>query len=61
MSPKGKLLIIGGNEDRADNELDMKESNQKFSRHEILKLLVQSKDDRIEIIYSSELRTRKYA
>ncbi|MCY0970838.1 cyanophycinase [Chryseobacterium wangxinyae] len=50
MSPKGKLLIIGGNEDRADNELDMKESSQKFSPNEILKLLVQSKDDRIEVI-----------
>lgn len=50
MSPKGKLLIIGGNEDRADNELDIKESNQKFSPNEILKLLVQSKDDRIEVI-----------
>ncbi|MCY0977312.1 cyanophycinase [Chryseobacterium wangxinyae] len=50
MSPKGKLLIIGGNEDRADNEVEMKESNQAFLNDEILKLLVNSKDDRIEVI-----------
>jgi cyanophycinase len=34
MSPKGKLLIIGGNEDRADNEVEMKESNHEFSPNE---------------------------
>jgi cyanophycinase len=50
MNPKGKLLIIGGNEDRADNDVEMEETNRKFSTDEILKLLVQDQDDRIEVI-----------
>jgi len=50
MSPKGKLLIIGGNEDRANNEVEMEENNHEFSTDEILKLLAKSKDDRIEVI-----------
>ncbi|WP_306620685.1 cyanophycinase [Chryseobacterium ginsenosidimutans] len=50
MTPRGKLLIIGGNEDRADNKVEMKESNRDFSPNEILKLLAESKDDRIEVI-----------
>ncbi|WP_374462523.1 cyanophycinase [Chryseobacterium sp.] len=50
MIPKGKLLIIGGKEDRDGDEPDMEEKNNNFSPNEILKLLVTSKDDRIEVI-----------
>lgn len=50
MIVKGKLLIIGGKEDRSDNHIEMKESNKNFSPHEILKLLAVSKEDRIEVI-----------
>ncbi|WP_445430781.1 cyanophycinase [Chryseobacterium indoltheticum] len=50
MNPKGKLLIIGGHEDRADNEVEIKDDNHEFSPNEILKLLVTSKNDRIEVI-----------
>jgi len=50
MNAKGRLLIIGGHEDRSDNEVEMKESNNNFSPYEILKLLADSKNDRIEII-----------
>jgi len=50
MAPKGKILIIGGKEDRSDTDVEMKETNRDYSPHEILKNLAQSKDDRIEII-----------
>jgi cyanophycinase len=50
MNVKGKLLIIGGKEDRSDNHIEMKESNKNFSPLEILKLLADSKKDRIEVI-----------
>ncbi|WBV58102.1 cyanophycinase [Chryseobacterium daecheongense] len=50
MTPKGKLLIIGGKEDKDGNDPEMKEKNNDFSPYEILKLLVKSKDDRIEVI-----------
>ncbi|WP_312992728.1 cyanophycinase [Chryseobacterium flavum] len=51
MNPKGRLLIIGGKEDRDDDEnREMEKKNCNFSPHEILKLLAQSKDDRIEVI-----------
>ncbi|QQV04287.1 MULTISPECIES: cyanophycinase [Chryseobacterium] len=50
MDAKGKLLIIGGHEDRSDNHVDMKEANNHFSSYEILKLLAESNDQRIEII-----------
>jgi len=50
MNPKGKLLIIGGHEDRADNEVEIRDNNHEFSPNEILKLLVTSKKDRIEVI-----------
>ncbi|MBT2620116.1 cyanophycinase [Chryseobacterium sp. ISL-6] len=50
MIPKGKLLIIGGQEDRNGTEVKMKDTNREFSPHEILKLLVQSKEDRIEVV-----------
>lgn len=50
MTVKGKLLIIGGKEDRSDNHIKIEETNNKFSPYEILKLLADSKSDRIEII-----------
>jgi len=50
MIPKGKLLIIGGNEDRSDADNEMEKQNRDFIPHEILKLLVSDKDDRIEVI-----------
>lgn len=48
--PKGKLLIIGGSEDRSDSDNEMEKINHDFIPHEILKLLVNHKDDRIEVI-----------
>lgn len=48
--PKGKLLIIGGKEDRDDGEVEIKDKNQDFIPHEILKLLIHDKGDRIEVI-----------
>lgn len=50
MIPKGRLLIIGGKEDKGENESEMEEKNNNFSPKEILKLLAKSKDDRIEVI-----------
>lgn len=50
MMPKGRLLIIGGKEDKDGNEPEMKKENNDFSPHEILELLTKSKDDRIEVI-----------
>lgn len=50
VSPKGKLLIIGGKEDRNGTKVEIKNKNEEFSPHEILKLLVSDKRDRIEVI-----------
>ncbi|WP_375181161.1 cyanophycinase [Chryseobacterium sp.] len=50
MIPKGRLLIIGGKEDKDGNEPEIVKKNNNFSPTEILKLLVKSKDDRIEVI-----------
>lgn len=50
MIPKGRLLIIGGKEDKGENDSEMEEKNNNFSPKEILKLLAKSKDDRIEVI-----------
>ncbi len=47
---KGRLLIIGGKEDKDGSTPDMEGKNKDFSPNEILKLLTVSKDDRIEII-----------
>lgn len=49
-APKGKLLLIGGKEDRDGTKVDMKSKNKEFSPHEILKLLTTNKNDRIEVI-----------
>ncbi|MBW7674157.1 cyanophycinase [Chryseobacterium chendengshani] len=50
MTPKGRLLIIGGNEDRSDSENEMEKINRDFVPHEILKLLTNHEGDRIEVI-----------
>ncbi|WP_265131523.1 cyanophycinase [Chryseobacterium oranimense] len=50
MTSKGRLLIIGGKEDRKDTKVEIKDANKDFIPHEILKLLVKSNDDRIEVI-----------
>lgn len=50
MNPKGKLLIIGGKEDREDTQVEMEEKNREFTSYEILKLLTSDKNRRIEII-----------
>lgn len=50
---KGRLLIIGGKEDKEGNHSEMEDRNRDFSPHEILKLLTASKADRIEVITSA--------
>lgn len=50
MNPKGKLLIIGGKEDRDDTDVEMKDKNREFTSLEILKLLTSDKNRRIEVI-----------
>jgi len=49
-TPKGKLLIIGGKEDRDDTDVEIKNKNEDFIPHEILKLLISNKENRIEVI-----------
>lgn len=53
MKPQGKLLLIGGKENKEDENEEMKKKNKNFSPHEILKLLAASMDDRIEVITSA--------
>lgn len=50
MISKGRLLLIGGSEDRSDTDNEMKEKNRDFIPHEILKLLVHDKNDRVEVV-----------
>ncbi|KQM38778.1 cyanophycinase [Chryseobacterium sp. Leaf201] len=50
MNPKGKLLIIGGKEDRDDTDVEMKDKNSDFTSLEILKLLTSDENRRIEVI-----------
>ena len=50
MIPKGILLIIGGAEDKGDNDkLEMERKNREFKHFEILKLLLKEKK-KLEII-----------
>lgn len=49
-NPKGKLLIIGGKEDKEDTQVEMEDKNDNFISHEILKLLASDNNTRIEII-----------
>lgn len=59
--PKGKLLIIGGAEDKGDGKLIMATHNAKFVEMEILKKLVTSKSSnpRIEIITTASNEPEK--
>lgn len=50
MVPKGRLIIIGGKEDKVHDDLEMEEKNKDFKPNEILKLIVAEKGDRIEVI-----------
>ncbi|GGG59106.1 cyanophycinase [Epilithonimonas arachidiradicis] len=50
MTPKGRLIIIGGKEDKSETDSEMEDVNQGFISKEILKLIAESKDDRIEVI-----------
>lgn len=51
MTPKGKLLIIGGAEDRGDDPPDIIEKMKEYARYEILsELLPNCKHRKIEII-----------
>src|SRR3954469_16191700 len=50
--PKGRLLIIGGAEDKGDNDSDIEKKNKDFERFEILKELIPERNRKqtIEII-----------
>jgi len=52
MIPKGKLLIIGGAEDKGEEDLPIAAQNAQFDHMEILKKLLPSKQEqaRIEVI-----------
>lgn len=52
MVPKGRLLLIGGAEDKGENQVPIAVHNKQFVHLEILKELVSAKslDDRIEVI-----------
>jgi cyanophycinase len=47
--PKGKILIIGGAEDKGENELlDSVNKNKGFRRYEILKELLKHSKNKIQ-------------
>lgn len=52
MLPKGRLLLIGGGEDKGENQVPIAAHNKQFVHLEILKELVSAKSmsDRIEVI-----------
>lgn len=50
MVPRGRLIIIGGKEDKSETDSEMEDVNHGFIPKEILKLIIESKDDRIEVI-----------
>ena len=52
MLPKGRLLLIGGGEDKGENQVPIAAHTKQFVHLEILKELVSAKslDDRIEVI-----------
>lgn len=50
MKPKGRLTIIGGKEDKEENKTTIEGENRDCETNEILKLIVDSTDDRIEVI-----------
>jgi cyanophycinase len=48
--PKGRLLIIGGAEDKGEHETGMEGKNEQFEPYEILEKLIPPGNKRIEII-----------
>lgn len=48
--PKGRLLLIGGKEDKGKKDSEIEKKNNNFSSEEILRLIARSKDERIEVI-----------
>jgi len=50
MNPKGRLIIIGGKEDKSETDPEMEDINKGFIPKEILKIIGESKKDRIEVI-----------
>jgi cyanophycinase len=52
MKPKGTILIIGGAEDRGDDEKDMQRKNSEYEKFEILKELIPKNGtkQRIEVV-----------
>ncbi|MGL5741202.1 MAG: hypothetical protein ACRCXC_00920 [Legionella sp.] len=50
MTPKAKLLIIGGAEDKGDELLDVREQRKEFTRYEILSELLPPSTKKIEIV-----------
>lgn len=51
MTPKGRLLIIGGSEDKGEEPPDIIEQNKEFTRYEILReLLPDSTNKKIELV-----------
>ncbi len=59
--PKGRLLIIGGAEDKGENEVSMADHNPKFVEMEILKKLVsvKTRNPRIEVITTASNEPEK--
>jgi len=59
--PKGRLLIIGGAEDKGENELSMADHNPKFVEMEILKKMVsvKTRNPRIEVITTASNEPEK--
>ncbi len=59
--PKGRLLIIGGAEDKGKGDVDMAYHNPKFVEMEILKKLVRgkSRNPRIEVITTASNEPQK--
>ena len=56
--PKGKLLIIGGAEDKVGEPPDIIEQKKEFTRYEILRELSDSKVRKIELVTTgSEVQT----
>ncbi|MDT3405869.1 UNVERIFIED_CONTAM: hypothetical protein QE387_000186 [Pseudacidovorax intermedius] len=49
MAPKGKLLIIGGKEDRHGSSLEIEHNNHNFSPHEILRFLTESESENLKV------------
>lgn len=65
MTPKGRLIIMGGNDAEAVHEADQETLKAQFPAYEIFRLLSDRKNDRIEMITASpdamEAMTAEYS